>query len=226
MPAALKTLISQRATTLSSAALFAVITALPNETAVTFPFSTDATEVSELSQTRSLSVVVSGRNEAVRVDDSPSVSVMLCALSVIDFGFCVTVTMQVALFPPSSVFAVMVAVPTPFAVTVPPSSTTATFLSLVDQLTLLYVASCGKTCALSVNASPFSIASSVRSSVTCVVFLLTLTLQLAFSPLSFIVTVIIAVPTAFPVIFPFSTVATASLSDVHFTEESVTSSGE
>ena len=54
-----------------------------------------------------------------------------------------TVTAQVAVFPPSTVVTVIVAVPTPTAVTSPEELTVATDVSLEDQVTLLLVAVVG-----------------------------------------------------------------------------------
>ena len=68
--------------------------------------------------------------------------------SLMDFAGTETVTLQVAVFPLFD-FAVMVAVPAPFAVTFPPL-TVATELLLVLQVTDLFVALEGDTVAVSV----------------------------------------------------------------------------
>lgn len=54
-----------------------------------------------------------------------------------------TVTVQVAVLPPSSAVAVIVAVPLPVAVTLPFASTMATFSLLEVHVTFLFVASVG-----------------------------------------------------------------------------------
>ena len=51
-----------------------------------------------------------------------------------------TVTVQLAVFPPSAVLTVMVAVPAPAAFTFPLESTVATFVLLLVQVTDLFVA--------------------------------------------------------------------------------------
>ena len=66
-----------------------------------------------------------------------------------------TVTEQLAYFPlPSLASAFMIAVPLETAVTLPLASTVATASLLEDQLTLLSVASAGRTVAVSVNVLP------------------------------------------------------------------------
>ena len=59
----------------------------------------------------------------------------------------VTVTVQLAVYPPSAVFTLIVPVPPPTAVTTPEASTVATSVLLEDQLTALLVASAGETVA-------------------------------------------------------------------------------
>ena len=61
----------------------------------------------------------------------------------------VTVTTHVSVWPPSSVVAVIVAVPTAFAVTSPVPSTVAISLLLDVQVTFLFVALVGYTTAVS-----------------------------------------------------------------------------
>ena len=65
-----------------------------------------------------------------------------------------TVTAHVAVFPPSSVFTVIVALPAETAVTRPFASTVATALLLLDQVTLLSVASAGVMVAVNCFSSP------------------------------------------------------------------------
>ena len=65
-----------------------------------------------------------------------------------------TVTEHAAVFPPSSVFTVIVALPAETAVTLPVASTLATPGALLDQPTCLFVASAGATVAVSWPVSP------------------------------------------------------------------------
>ena len=78
----------------------------------------------------------------------------------------VTVTVQVAVFPPSSVVTVMVAVPALLAVTVPSVSTVATLVSLLAQVTFLLVALSGVMVAVRASVSPSVRLKVVLSSVT------------------------------------------------------------
>ena len=126
----------------------------------------------------------------------------------------VTVTLQVAVFSPSSVFTVIVAVPDFTAFTTPLVSTVATVSSLLDQLTFLLVASSGLTVAVNVTDSlTFNISSlwDKETSVTFTTTGATVTLQVAvFSPSS-VFTVIVAVPAFSAFTSPLvSTVATVS----------------
>jgi len=66
----------------------------------------------------------------------------------------VTVTAQVAVFAPSTVVTVMVALPAATAVTTPLELTVATEVLLLLQLTLLLVALAGDTVAVSVAVCP------------------------------------------------------------------------
>ena len=65
-------------------------------------------------------------------------------------GAAVTVTSQVAVFPPSTVVTVIVAVPAATPVTTPAADTVAIFVLLDDQVTFLLVAFGGATVAVSV----------------------------------------------------------------------------
>ena len=67
-----------------------------------------------------------------------------------------TVTVQLAVFPPSAVFTVMVAVPAPAAFTFPLESTVATFALLLVQITDLFVALEGLTVAVRAALLPVS----------------------------------------------------------------------
>ena len=77
----------------------------------------------------------------------PKVSAVGLILTPVGTGL--TVTLQVAFFP-FTVFAVITAVPTAFAVTLPVLLTAATLLLLVYHLQVLFFASFGKTVLLRV----------------------------------------------------------------------------
>ena len=78
-----------------------------------------------------------------------------------------TVISQVAVFPPSAVAAVMIAVPAFMPVTFP-FSTVATDSSELDPFTVLFTAESGLTIAFNVNPPPISMASAVLSKTTSV----------------------------------------------------------
>ena len=78
----------------------------------------------------------------------------------------VTVTIQVAILPPSAVVAVITAEPAATALTVPSSSTVATEVLLLDQVTALSSAFSGITAAIRVVFSPTFKLSSVLSKET------------------------------------------------------------
>ena len=140
--------------------------------------------------------------------------------------FSVTVTLQVAAYPPSSVVAVIVAVPghnqpVAIAVTFPFWSTEAVDGSLELQITFLLVAFSGKTVAISWAASPSGYSNLSLSNVTPVTgtaFSVTVTKQVAVYPPSLVVTVMVAVPLLTALTFPlWSTVAIDSLLEVQIT---------
>jgi hypothetical protein len=114
-----------------------VMTDIPTVIAVTVPFeSTIATPVLELDQVTFLFVAFEGDTVAVRVSVPPinRVSEVLFKLTP-DTEIGITVTVQEAVFPPSSVVAIMVAELTPVAITLPFESTVATFVLELDQVT-------------------------------------------------------------------------------------------
>ena len=134
----------------------------------------------------------------------------------------ITVTAHDALrFVPSVVVAVIVALPTAFAVTLPFWSTVATLVLLDDQLRVLFVALVGCTVAVSVSELPLLIVADVWLSVMELTGTLTVTRQDALTPEpSVAVAVMVALPATFAVTLPFwSTVATLmSLDDQLSTE--------
>ena len=147
---------------------------MPTFFAVTTPSSTVATVASEVVQVTVLSVASSGLTVAVRVTVSPAFKEALVLSSVIDVtgrNFESTVTVQVAVLPPSFVVTVMMAVPADFAVISPFSSTDATSgLSLLHS-TLLSVASSGDTVATRVTFSSSMRVSSFLSRATLVTWI-------------------------------------------------------
>ena len=149
-----------------------VIVAVPTPIAVTSPFSsTVATPVLLLSQVTFLLLALSGFTVAVRVSLLPTVRVSALLFRV---TFCtgttagLTVTSQVSVLPPSCVVTVIVAVPTPIAVTSPFSSTVATPVLLLSQVTFLLLALSGFTVAVRVSLPPTVRESTVLSRVTLV----------------------------------------------------------
>ena len=126
-----------------------VIVALPVFSAVTLPFDTDATELLLDVHVAFLFVALSGFTIAVRVSSSPSVistEVLSNDTDVTGYTFALTVTLQVAVFPPSSVFTVIVALPAFNAVTLP-SITEAMDALLLLHITVLFSALFGDTVA-------------------------------------------------------------------------------
>ena len=129
--------------------------------------------------------------------------------------------MQVAVFSPSTVLTVMVAVPLRTPVTRPFSSTVATEGSLLSHVTVLFVALSGSTVAVSVSDAPVEIGNSSSRDTPATGMLNTVTVQVAVlvSPVALgEVTVMVAVPAAPPVTTPLaSTVATEGVSLLHVT---------
>lgn len=118
----------QEALRLVPSAVFAVMTAVPVDLAVTKPVEdTVATLVLlELQVTDGLEVVV-GKTVAVSCNVFPVHMVTSVSLSEMDVAYCLTVTMHCAVrLLPSSVLTVMVAVPVDIGVTNPSDDTVAT----------------------------------------------------------------------------------------------------
>ena len=144
----------------------AVMVAVPAATAVTTPFSTVATVASEVVQVTVLSVASAGVTVAVRVTVSPSVRaavVWLRAIPDTATTFLATVTTQVAVLSPA--LAVMVAVPTATAVTLPEASTVATAVFEELHVTVLSAASSGVTVAVRVTVPPSTKSTCVLSNI-------------------------------------------------------------
>ena len=130
-----------------------------------------------------------------------------------------TVTSQVAVLPPSSVFTVMVALPAFIAVTLP-FDTEATELLLDDHVTFLFVALSGLTVAVRVSSSPSVRVADDLSNVTPVTgytLAFTVTSQVAALPPSSVLTVIVALPAFNAVTLPFDTEAMERLLLLHIT---------
>ena len=160
-----------------------MMVAVPALMPVTLPSSTFATDMSLHDHVTSLFVASSGDTVATSVSLSPTASVreLLSSFTPVTFtSAAVTVTLQVAVLPPSFVVTVTVASPAAFASTLPLSSTVATSGLSELQLTLLSVASEGFTVAVRVLLSPTTSVRSVMSSVTpltAMPFAFTVTLQ-------------------------------------------------
>jgi hypothetical protein len=179
-----------------------VIVAEPTAFAVTTPEEeTVAMDVLLDDQVTDLSVALDGLTVAERVCVSPSVIVILFLSRetlVTKTVAALTVTVHFAVFPPSFVLTVIVAVPATLAVTTPEPDTVATDVLLEDQETFLLVALEGVTVAVSVCVSPTVMDRDVlfrETPVTGTVAAWTFTVQVAVFPPSFVVTVIVAVPT-------------------------------
>ena len=130
----------------------------------------------------------------------------------------ITVTLQLALFPlPSFAVAVIVAVPTATAVTLPFESTVATDVLEDFHVTALLLALLGLTVTVKVSLPPTFMLVPVLFNEIPVTGWDTVTLQVALFPLpSLAVAVIVAVPGPTAVTLPFeSTVATDVLEDFH-----------
>ena len=197
-----------------------VIVADPADTAETVPPDTVATEELLVAQLTLLFVALLGLTVAVRVSDPPTVKarLVLLRLTLLTDTLEVaelTVTEQVAIFPPSTVLTVIVADPADTAETVPPD-TVATEVLLVAQLTFLFVALLGLTVAVRVSDPPTVKDRLVLLRLTLLTDMvevaeLTVTEQVAIFPPSTVLTVIVAVPAEIAETVPPDTVATEEL---------------
>ena len=167
---------------------------------------------------------------ATRVSSPPSTisrEVLSKETDVTGIIFAFTVTSHFAVFPPSVVVTVIVAVPAFKAVTLP-LATDATLESLLLHVTDLSVALSGLTVAVKVSSSP-SVNSAVVLSrdtdVTPTNLAFTVTSHEAVLPPSVVVTVMVAVPAFRAVTLPLATDATLASLDVHDTDLSVALSG-
>ena len=129
--------------------------AVPPDTAVTVPFSTVATDVLFELHLTFWFVASVGKTVAVKVAVAPLTKDNSVCESITPVTGTVTVTSHVAVWLPSSVVIVMVALPADSAATVP-LSTIATAVLFELHLTFLFVASVGKTVAVNFAVAPFS----------------------------------------------------------------------
>ena len=133
-----------------------------------------------------LLVASAGLTVAINVSVLPTTIVSSALFRLTDIA-CITglftVTLQVAVFFPSTVVTVISAVPALTAVTFPVESTEATEALLLDHVTCLLQASDGFIVAINVSASPTVKASSVLFKLTDVTLLCAL-LRMAFTSLS------------------------------------------
>ena len=201
-----------------------VMVASPAFTAVTLPVaSTVATAALLDFHVTFLLVAFSGRMVATRVSLPPTrrlVAVLLSFTPVTLTSLSLTVTLHVAVLPPSSVVTVMVASPAFTPVTLPAASTVAMAVSLDFQVTFWLVAFSGVMVAVRVSLSPTKMLVAVLLSFTPVTLTslsLTVTLHVAVLPPSSVVTVMVASPAFTPMTLPLATVATASLLDFQVT---------
>ena len=140
---------------LPPSAVVTVMVALPFATAVTLPvWSTVATLGALELQLTVWFVAVDGCTVAVRFRVAPGFSVRVVGFRETPVTGVRTVTAQVAVWPPSVVLTVMVALPFATAVTTPFASTLATPSSLEVQLTVWFVAVAGCTVAVRLPVPP------------------------------------------------------------------------
>jgi len=202
-------------------AVVAVMVAGPAFTPVTVPLLTVAMVVSLLLQVTFWLVAVAGRTVAVRSIVPWTEMVADVGANVTPVTATTTVTVHVAVLPPSFVRAIMVAVPAATPVTVPPL-TVAMPVLLLTQVTSLSVAVAGRTVAVRVSVPLRETVAEVLSNETLATdTLFTVTLHVAvLVPLvvSAAVAVMVAVPGATPVTNPpMLTVATPAALVLHVT---------
>jgi len=202
----------------------AVIVALPALTPVIFPVL--STETTGLLLDAHVSFAVEP-SDVIGTARSVAVApffmyTVVCATRMDVTGF-TTVTAHLAVFLPSLVVTVIVAVPTFTAVTLPFESTVAISVLLLFQVTALFVASAGETVATSVAVclvSSLSVVSDKETEVTRTFTgpPVTVTSQNAVLLPSTVVTVMVAVPASIAATIPDAlTIATASLLLLHVT---------
>jgi len=196
-------------------AVVTVIVAVPALTAVTTPSDdTVATLLLLVVQVTALFVAFEGLIVAVRVSLPLTCmsSVVLLSETLLTWTL-LTVTVQVAVRPPSTVLTVMTAVPALKPVTSPAELTLATDSLAVDHITAGFVADDGATVALSVEVLPTSRPSVLLFKDTPVTGIgagVTVTEHVSVRPPSDVVTVMTAVPAATAVTSPSLLTAAAA----------------
>jgi len=187
---------------LAPSVVVTVMLAEPAETAVTLPLaSTVETEVLEDVQVTALLVAFVGLTVAVKVSVPPTVREVAFLFRVTPVTATVgivTVTLQMAVFNPSVVVTVIVAVPAETAVIRPDELTVATAVLEDVQVTALLVAFVGVTVAVKVSVAPTVSDVSVLFRVTPVTAPTALTVMVHIAVLapSAVFTVIVVEPAA------------------------------
>ena len=191
----------------------AVMVAVPTATAVTLPLaSTVATFASEVLHVTVLSVVDSGRTVADRVSVSVALRVMAVLSRVMESAIVAT-TFIVIVELTSPQVTVIIASPTPTAVTLPSASTVATELSDEVNVTLGFVVVDGLTVTTSFVLSP-------ARKVDVDTFISTLSAGVASTVTAQVadtlpqVAVMVAVPTATAVTLPLASIVATFASEV------------
>jgi hypothetical protein len=189
-----------------------VIRAVPALTPVTSPLlPTVATEALLELQLTFWLVAVDGLIVATRSSVPPTRREVLAFRLTLLTGT-VTVTTQLAVFPPSAVVTVIVVVPPERADTIPLEETEATPETLDCHVTARLLAFDGVNATTNCSVPPAANDSVVLFRLTPVTGTVTVTVQLAVFPPSAVVTVIRIVPALTPVTVPsLATVATAAL---------------
>ena len=197
----------------------AVIKAVPTPTALTLPLlSTVAILVLLLDHITFLSFASLGRTVAIKFSNSPLFKLRTSLFNFISETEEVTVTLQLALYLPSSVVAVIKAVPTPIALTLPLLSTVATLESVLSHVTAKLVASLGEIIEFNLKEEPRFKFKELEFKIIPVTGTITFTCTetLATSPLEATI-VIVATPLLIPKTTPvLSTLAIVSSELCHF----------
>jgi len=206
---------------LPPSAVVTVIVAVPTLTPVTKPPVTVATAVLLLLHVTFLFAALAGVIAELSSSVLPTkmpVDVLFKITPLTATGL--TVTVQEAVLPPSTVVTVIDAVPTLTPLTTPLVDTVATAVLLLLHVTFWFVALAGVIAAVRSSVPPTTMPVDVLfrdTPVTGTAVLLTVTIQEAVLPPSAVVTVIVAVPALTAVTKPPDTVATAVLPLLHVT---------
>jgi hypothetical protein len=190
-----------------------VIVAVPRDTPRTEPIDeTVAIAVLLLDQVISLLVAFDGRTVAANEELVLRFTVSVVLLSVTLVGTSITVILREAVYPPSAVRTVIVALPLATPETSPELFTVAIPVLLLDQVTVLLAAEDGCTFAVSCRVAPTFTEFVEEEMLTPVTLLFTVTAHVAVKEPSLVVHVTVALPVETPVITPEAlTVATPEL---------------